>query len=527
MIQSQKVRDAIKNEYVKCAQDSAYFMKKYCQIQHPMRGKIPFLLYDFQESVLREFQEHRYNIILKSRQLGLSTLVAGYALWLMTFHGDKSILVVATRKETAKNMITKVRVMHHQLPSWLRNQCTEDNKLSLIYKNGSQIKAVSSNEDAARSESLSLLILDEVAFIPNIDGIWAGAQQTLATGGDCIALSTPNGVGNFFHRTWSDAIDGANEFNFIGPLYWYIHPDRNQEWRDEQDKLLGPDLAAQECDCSFLTSGDMVVDGTILEWYKETKVKPPIEKRGIDSNVWIWEQPNYTKDYVLSADVARGDGTDNSAFHVIDIENLQLVAEYRGKLSTRDFGNLCVNMGTEYNNALVVIENTSIGWAAIQQAIDRGYENLFYASKDLKYVDTAKQMTNRYRSEERKMVPGFTMTMKTRPLVISKLEEYFREKSINAYSERLIDELFVFIWLNGKAEAMRGYNDDLVMSVAIGLWVRDTALRLKAEGIRLQKDALEHISSNQGVYKQNDNKNDSWEIEVNGNKENLTWLIDK
>jgi len=415
-------------------------------------------------------------------------------------------------------------VMHANLPGWLKQPCVEDNKLSLRYKNGSQIKAVASSEESGRSEALSLLIIDEAAFIDKIDTIWGAAQQTLATGGRALIISTPNGVGNFFHKTWVGAEDGTNDFNFIN-LHWSVHPERGQDWRDDQDKLLGPSLAAQECDCDFITSGRGVIDGILLEKMKESSIREPMEKRGIDSNYWIWEPPNYTKNYVVSADVSRGDGTDYSAFHIIDIESLEQVAEYKGKISTQDFGNMLVNVASEYNNALLVVENNNIGWAAIQQVIDREYPNLFYTSKDLQYVDVQHQMTNKYRAQERNMVPGFSTTSKTRPLIIAKLEEMFREESVVVHSNRLIDELFVFIYNGNRAEAMSGYNDDLVMSFAIALWVRDTALRLRTEGVELSKRAISGISQNPAVYKQNLDKNDSWEMDVKGEKEDLTWLI--
>ena len=521
---AEQIKEVIKQEYIKCAQDPVYFLKKYCMIQHPIQGKIPFSLYPFQETTINEFKDNRFNIILKARQLGISTLTAGYSLWLMTFYQDKNILVIATKQDTAKNLVTKVRVMHANLPSWLKQKCVEDNKLNLRYVNGSQIKAVSSGPEAARSEALSLLILDEAAFIEKIDGIWAAASQTLSTGGQCIALSTPNGVGNWFHKTWMDAEDHLNDFNFIR-LHWTVHPDREQEWRDEQDTLLGPSLAAQECDCDFITSGQSVVDGIILEEYREKQVKEPIEKRGIDSNVWIWEPPNYTKDYVVCADVSRGDSTDYSAFHILDVETLEQVAEYKGRMSTRDYGNLLVNIATEYNNALLVIENNNIGWATIQQVIDREYENLFYMSKDLQVVDVHRQINNKINRMEKQLVPGFTITSKTRPLVVSKLEEFFRERAVTVHSQRLIDELFVFIYNGSRAEAMSGYNDDLVMSFAMGLWIRETALRLRAEGIELQKKAMNSISSNQGVYTPTNNQNDSWKWETGKKQESLEWLI--
>ncbi len=517
------IKEVIKKEYLKCAQDPAYFLKKYAVIQHPIQGKIPFSLYDFQEKMVRDFNEHNYNVILKARQLGISTLTAGYALWMMTFQSDKNILVIATKQDTAKNLVTKIRVMHANLPSWVKSKCVEDNKLSLRYSNGSQVKAIASSEDAGRSEALSLLILDEAAFIEKIDTIWTAAQSTLSTGGQCIALSTPNGVGNWFHKVWVDAEDGKSDWNFI-KLHWSLHPDREQEWRDEQDKLLGPSMAAQECDCDFITSGQTVIDGVILEEYRNTQIEDPVEKRGMDSNLWIWRQPNYTKNYVVAADVARGDASDFSAFHVIEIESMEQVAEYKGKIPTKDFGNLCMNTAMEYNNALLVIENSSIGWASIQQVIDREYDNLFYTSKDLQFVDVARQVTNRYRQKDRQMIPGFSMTMKTRPLVVAKLEEFFREKSVEVSSSRLIDELFVFIYNNNRAEAMTGYNDDLVISFGIALWIRDTALRLRAEGIELQKKAISGISMNPAIYTQTD-ENDSWKWEIDKKKESLEWLI--
>ena len=522
---AEQLKDVIKKEYVKCAQDPAYFMKKYCMIQHPIRGKIPFELYNFQDKVVNEFQEHRMNVILKARQLGISTLTAGYSLWMMTFQQDKNILVIATKQEVAKNLVTKVRVMHANLPSWLKQRCVEDNKLNLRYRNGSQIKAVSSGPEAARSEALSLLILDEAAFIDKIDDIWTAAQSTLTTGGQCIALSTPNGVGNWFHKTWVEAEEGRGLFNPI-KLHWTVHPDREENWRKEQDTLLGIGSAAQECDCDFLTSGTGVIDATLLENLRKNHCKDPLEKRGIDSNMWVWESANYNKDYIVCADVGRGDSADYSAFHIIELESLTQVAEYKGRINTKDFGNMLVSVATEYNDALLIVENNNIGWATIQQIIDRDYPNLFYTSKDLQYVDVQHQVTNKHYSEERKMVAGFSTTSKTRPLIISKLEEFFREESVVVRSNRLIDELQTFVYINNRAEAMRGYNDDLVMSFAIGLWVRDTALRLRTQGVELTRKTLSKMMDNEGLYTNDDvNKNDSWEWETGKEKESLDWLL--
>jgi len=153
----------------------------------------------------------------------------------------------------------------------------------MSYKNGSRIKADTSSPDAARSESLSLLILDEAAFIPKINDIWTAAQQTLSTGGRCIALSTPNGATGWFHDIWVGAENKVNSF-FPIYLHWTVHPERDQVWRDKQSLDLGPELAAQECDCSFITSGKSVVPGPIIQWYLDNLKEEPIAREGLDGN---------------------------------------------------------------------------------------------------------------------------------------------------------------------------------------------------------------------------------------------------
>jgi len=206
----------------------------------------------------------------------------------MLFHKDKNVLVIATKQETAKNMVTKVRFAYDNLPVWLKIGATEDNRLSLRLTNGSQIKAVSGASDSARSEAVSLLAMDEAAFIDNAEDLFGSAQQTLATGGKCIALSTPNGVGNWFHKTYINAQKKENSFVPVS-LPWTVHPERSQPWRDKQDQDLGVRMAAQECDCNFSTSGNTVIIPDILAWYEENMVLDPLERRGLDKAMWVWE----------------------------------------------------------------------------------------------------------------------------------------------------------------------------------------------------------------------------------------------
>lgn len=496
---SQDIKQLIKEEYLKCAADPVYFMKKYCFIQHPQRGRIQFSLYKFQEKVLTLFQENDYNIVLKSRQLGLSTLAAGYSLWLMLFHENKTILALATTQATARNLVTKVQFMYENLPSWLVVPTIENNKLSLKLKNGSQIQAKSSSPDAARSLSVSLLIVDEAAFIENIHETWTSAQQTLATGGGALILSTPYGTGNWFHRMW-EAAENQEEGNRFLPikLPWFVHPERDQSWRDNQDVLLGdPRAAAQECDCDFNMSGDVVFYGEFIDFYKQTFVKEPLEKRGANQDLWIWESADYTRNYAVVADVARGDSRDFSAFHILDIESNTQVGEYKGKIDTKEFGHLLVGIATEYNNALLVVENANIGWNTIQTIIDRGYQNLYYSPKGGNV--TSDSYFNEY-ADTAKMVPGFTMSTRVRPICINKLQESIADKGVTIRSSRLVSEMKVFVWKNGKAQAQSGFNDDLVMSFCIGQYIRDTAFKYNQHGIDLTKSILNNTTANNTKY---------------------------
>ena len=501
------LRDIIKKEYKKCAKDPAYFMRKYCIIQHPIKGKIYFNLYDYQENTIREFENRDYTIVNKARQIGLSTLTAGYSLWLMMFHDDKNVLVIATKQDVAKNLVTKVRIMHQNLPIWLRGNCEEDNKLSLRFANGSQIKAVASSPDAGRSEALSLLIMDEVAHIDPAtlaDDIWTAASSTLATGGKAILLSTPNGMGNFFHKTWVGAQEDSNGFYPIF-LDWKVHPDRDQTWRDDQTKKMGEQEARQEHDADFIASGNTVIDGDLIQFYRQTFEKPPQWKRGFDNGIWVWEPAAYGKSYMVVADVARGDAADKSAFHVIELESVTQVCEYKGEIGTKEFGAMLFAIATEYNDALLVVENSTVGWSVLQEIIDREYRNLFYMEDDYKFVDPSipQERKHKRRVIERRKVPGFTTSVRTRPLVISRLDEYMRDNSVVIQSRRTMEELEVFIWNGSKAEAMAGYNDDLVMALGIGLWVRDTALKLRQRGIditKMQLDKFTHKTTYDTVY---------------------------
>ena len=170
------------SQYKKCVQSPVYFMKNYSTIQHPTRGAIPFQLYPFQQQTVNQFLHNSWNIILKSRQMGISTLCAGYILWFTLFQQDKTVLVVANTQQVAMNMIKKIKIMYDALPSWLKQPLVIDNKQSLQFKNNSSVKAAAATVNAGVSEALSLLVWDESAVLPNslAQAIWASAMPTLS-----------------------------------------------------------------------------------------------------------------------------------------------------------------------------------------------------------------------------------------------------------------------------------------------------------------------------------------------------------
>ena len=460
-------REDVLKELVKCGKNPVFFINNYAKISHPIKGLIPFKMYDFQEELVKNFNDHRFNVILKARQLGISTVSAAYIAWLMMFHRDKNVLVIATKFGTAANLVKKVKAIHKNLPDWMRiARISIDNRTSFELSNGSQIKASSTSADAGRSEALSLLVIDEAGHVDGLDDLWTGLYPTLSTGGRCIALSTPNGCGNWFHQTYIDAEENRNDF-FDTRLAWDVHPDRDAEWFEKETKNMSKTQVAQELNCNFNMSGETVFHPEDMGKIKEA-IREPKHRTGFDRNFWIWEEYQEGFTYMITADVARGDGKDYSAFHIFKIETMEVIGEYQGKLTPDMFSRMLIDVGHQYGKCMVVVENNTIGWTVLDKLQENNYPNLYHSYKSShEYVDalTAETQSN--------TVMGFSMTTKTRPLVIAKLEEFVRNKLVTVYSKRLFNEMETFIWHNGKPQAMKKYNDDLIMAFAIGCWVKD------------------------------------------------------
>lgn len=471
----------VMKEIVKCGKTPDYFINTYAKITHPQEGLIPFHIYDFQRDLLKDFEDYRFNVILKARQLGISTITAAYVAWLMMFHREKNVLVIATKFNTAANLVKKVKSIIRNLPDWLRISNVEiDNRTSFVLSNGSQIKASSTSGDAGRSEALSLLVIDEAAHVEGLEELWMGLYPTLSTGGRCIALSTPNGVGNWFHKIYTESESQTNDFHPT-VLPWSVHPDRDQQWFEKETRNMSRREIAQELECNFNMSGETVFSSEDLEKYLNL-CKEPKYRTGFDRNLWIWENYQQGDDYFISADVARGDGKDYSTALVFKTKTMEIVAEYRGKVTPDIFSKILHDIGLEYGNALLVVENNTVGFAVLDKLRESQYPNLYYSVKSThEYVEEyqAEAMSN--------AVAGFSMTSKTRPLIVAKMEEFIRNDLIKIYSTRLLAEMKTFVWNHGRPQAMRSYNDDLIMACAVGCWIRDTALASSQRDLEYNK----------------------------------------
>lgn len=472
-------------EIFACGKDPIYFINKYCKISHPTKGLLQFKTYPFQDDCVKAFQKHKYNIVNKSRQLGISTIVAAYSAWLILFQRDQSILCLATKKATAVNLIKKIKVIIDNLPQWLIvPKRVGETKQSIEYDNRSQVQAIPTSEDAGRSEALSLLIVDEAAHIKSFSELWTGLSPTLSEGGKVVIISTPKGVGNQFHTLYKDAEAGINEFNSI-KLPWTVHPTRDERWYKNECSRLGNSARkiGQELLCEFATSGETFITNDDIAWIG-ANVKPPIDRQGDDRSVWIWVYPVIGHKYMISADIARGDSEDYSTFHIIDSDTAEVVAEYKGRVPPDRFGEMLDTFGKKYNTALLCPENNTYGYATLVKLKQLNYPKIFKKDDKSLYLGNYSPMSDDVGKY------GIFTDGKTRLQILTKLEEVIRNRYIRIYSSRFYDELKSFIWTEHKAQAKKNCNDDLIISMAIGSWLFDASSGYSKHDVGIQHHIL-------------------------------------
>lgn len=533
--QIKTLKDVIDIEYNKCKADPVYFISKLCYIQAE-GGRVVFPLYEFQKKLVHVLNKYDRTIVLKSRQLGISTICACYALWLILFHTDQKVVTVAPDREKAKLILDKISFAYDNLPSWLIEKCNakkvNDSKHELVLKNGSSAKAVSGSSKGARGLTANFLILDEAAFIDNAHDLWASAQQTLSNSkGRAIVLSTPNGDDGFFQPMWDDAEMQENDFVPIR-LPWNVHPGHDKEWREKQDKELGKRLAKQECECEFLSSGNTYFEPEDIAFYKDmidSSDNIPIDMYGPNKDVWVWEHAIPGRNYMVIVDTARGDGSDNSGIEVIDIFSGNQVAEYRGGLEPKLLAKLAVSLAIIYNSALLIVENVGLGHETVSFVQEENYNKIYFSPKG--ETDNVNEYLKKYfENDPSKMTAGFTTSTKTRPMILASFKSYVGEREIKIRSKRLHGEMKAFIWgKDGKPKARSGQNDDLIFCYAIGMYLRDSALEYRAHGIELEKATLMAITKTSPIaalpVNQHQLYQKQWTMNVYGKQEDFSWLV--
>ena len=513
-------------EYVKCARDPVYFLNTYGFVYDIEKQRIDRMTcYPYQEETIRKFNNNQNNIVLKSRQMGLSVLTAGYVAWKIIFNYDESILIVANKGDSAVRMLDTVRRFLDHVPAFLLpSERPENNTKKIRFSNNSWVKAVASSKDAGRGESLTMLILDETAFIEHADDIWIASGGALSvTQGKCIMISTPKGTGGLYHGTWMASKKGENDF-VRSELHWSLHPVLSKDmedridsfgkkfiwspWYEQQCEKYRQDTVkiAQELDLSFEGSAAMVVENHILEKYEKDcqGIKPvcwydfTIEGSGFitgrETSFLIWEKPKEKTNYIIAADVGRGDGSDYSTIQILDADRLEQVAEYQGKVPPDVFAKVIDKVGREYNNAFVAVECNSFGLvtALMLKKYLKYDPTRIYHSKSVKKVYV--RFPGFDSVDENSEIPGFQTTMKSRPLVIGSITKHMRNGEVKIRSSRLLDEFKTFVFEGDKAQHARGYHDDLIIAFGIALFMRETEFDNIFRSREFYKAMLDSIS---------------------------------
>lgn len=405
--------------------------------------------------------DHKSTILRKFRQAGATTICGAYILWFCIFHDHKTVIILSKDDDASKEVVSRIKVMHEELPSWLRPALLKNAEHTIKFENLSIIKSKASSKQSGRSISASLLILDEAAFIEHIDTIWTAAAPTLSTGGKVICLSTVNGIGNWFHTMYIQAINKENGFHAID-ISWKEHPEyypvKGYEhlyipnWYEINRPKYSFKTWRQEYENSFEGTGDTYIDGEILVQLKSNCS----DKYDIKYNnrMRVWKEPQRNHDYVLAADPSIGRERDFSAFHIIDVYNGEQVAEfYSNRTPLNEFADIIAREGRLYNNAYVLSERNGIG------------NNLIY------FLQQTLEYENLVMDENRDI--GIQVTQKNREQLLANMEDAIRSLKVRINSERLVNELLTFIIDpdTGKIEADSNCHDDLILSFAIGISV--------------------------------------------------------
>ena len=453
-------------EFIKCKNDPVYFAKNYIKIVSLDEGLTQFHPYDFQEKLIRNFHENRFNICKMPRQTGKSTTSVSYLLHYAVFNDSANIGILANKAATARDLLGRLQTAYENLPKWMQQGIIAWNKGSLELENGSKILAASTSASAVRGMSFNILFLDEFAFVPNhiAESFFASVYPTITSGKNTkvIMVSTPHGM-NHFYRYWHDAERGKNEY-IPTDVHWSEVPGRDGVWKQQTIANTSEQQFKVEFECEFLGSINTLISPAIL---RNMVYDSPIAKNaGLD----IYENPIKDHNYILTVDVARGLGNDYSAFIVFDVTQFpyKVVAKYRNnEIKPMLFPNVILDVAKGYNNAYLLVEVNDIGdqVASILQ-YDLEYENLLMASMR----GRAGQVVGQGFSGKKTQL-GVRTTSAVKKLGCSNLKTMIEDSKLLTCDYEIISELTTFAQKHNSFEAEEGCNDDLAMCLVLFAWL--------------------------------------------------------
>ena len=515
-------KEAVLMEYAKCMRSTPYALKTYLQTYDNTVSKyVPLELFPDQISLVEDYENYNENIALKYRQAGVSTVTAAWSSKKLVFakkNSPEKVLIIANKLDTAVEVANKIRAFTDQWPSWVGVGFSAEKNSQRHFKltNGCEVKAVATSKDALRGYTPTILIFDEAAYIEADSDFWAACMASLSTGGKVIVVSTPNGYDAIYYEIYDQALKGMNEFKVSEMVWWkdpryakdlslvnvkdiihyYLNRNEypnveiieynnkeknfdeirqlisqgykpNSSWYESMVKKLKYDKRKvnQELECAFLGSGDNVFNSDMLEDLRVNMVKEPPTKM-MGGGLWIWKEPEIGKKYIMGVDVSRGDSEDFSTFQIVDFDTREQVAEYVGKLPPDTLAEICYKWGNMYNAFIVVDITGGMGVTTSLRLRELGYRNVYVDGVDI---------SNKWQYDPKatEKIPGINFNAK-RVQIIATFEEYLRH-GFRINSSRLLNEMNTFIYMNGRPDHQKGQHDDLIMSVAMALYVGETS----------------------------------------------------
>ena len=453
-------------EFLKCKEDPVYFANNYIKIVSLDEGLTQFHPYHFQEKLINNFHENRFNICKMPRQTGKSTTVVSYLLHYAVFNDSVNIGILANKAATARELLGRLQTAYENLPKWMQQGIISWNKGSLELENGSKILAASTSASAVRGMSFNILFLDEFAFVPNhvADSFFASVYPTITSGKSTkvIIVSTPHGM-NHFYRMWHDAEKGKNEY-IPTDVHWSEVPGRDSKWKETTIANTSEAQFKVEFECEFLGSVNTLINPTKL---RTLVYDDPVKRNaGLD----IYENPIEEHNYMISIDVSRGLGNDYSAFIVFDITEFpyRVVAKYRNnEIKPMLFPNIIYDVAKAYNNSWMLIEINDIGdQVASILHFDLEYENILMCSMRGRNGQVVGSGFSGKKSQL-----GLRMTAGVKKLGCSNLKTLLEDDKLITNDYEIISELTTFAQKGNSFEAEDGCNDDLAMCLVIFSWL--------------------------------------------------------